>query len=169
MKVQAYWRKPYQVSLKSRFQDFVHRIVVLVRRALIVTAFGFALYGAAWAGSTFWPNTVYATREVPVPVEGTAPVMERIAKAESGNSHFCTTELIKNGMCKKGELGQVLLHANKNGTVDIGKYQINLTVWGAKATEQKLNLFNEKDNETFAYWLYKNYGTEPWYSSKENW
>ena len=79
-------------------------------------------------------------------------ILKKICKAESGCSH-----LDKNG--------QVLI----NKTQDAGKYQINIPIWGKKASEMKLNLFVEKDNETFAIWLLENYGSVPWDSSKRNW
>ncbi len=82
--------------------------------------------------------------------------MARIAKCESGGKQFDSN-------------GQVILHANTNGTVDVGKYQLNMSVWGKTAAQMKLNLMEEKDNETFAQWLYLNKGTEAWYSSKSCW
>ena len=84
-----------------------------------------------------------------------SPVLSRIAKCESGNTHF-------------DKNGQVLVRANTNKTVDVGRYQIN-SVWFSKATGLGLNLFVEKDNEAFARWLYANEGTQPWYSSAKCW
>lgn len=84
-------------------------------------------------------------REIP-------PIMQKICKAESGCSHY-------------DKNGQVLI----NRTMDAGKYQINVSVWGKKATEMGIDLFSEKGNEQFALYLFENYGTEPWNSSKKNW
>jgi hypothetical protein len=100
------------------------------------------------------PTVVYASTTVEVPVESDSPVMDRIAKCESGNMHY------KNG--------QVIIRPNTNGTVDIGRYQIN-SVWNKKASELGLDLTKEKDNEVFAMWLYKNRGTNDWYSSASCW
>ena len=99
---------------------------------------------------------IYKNVEVVVPATTTPPVLERIAKCESGNK-------------QTGKSGQVLAMANKNGTVDIGKYQINISVWGATATKLGFDLSNEKDNEAFAKYLYENFGTEPWGSSSDCW
>lgn len=143
--------------------------MILVRRVFLALASGGLLYTAAWAGSTFFPSTVYAVQEREIQVESPAPIMARIAMCESHNSHLCTKELADIKLCNKGEVGQVLLNPNKNDTVDIGKYQINETYWGAKATELGLNLFDEKDNEKMAYWIYKNRGTTDWSASQRCW
>jgi hypothetical protein len=88
--------------------------------------------------------------------EVTPAVMERIAECESGNSHYAKS-------------GQIVTNGNTNGTVDIGKYQINLFYWGDKATELELDLTIEEDNEAFALYLYDLHGTEPWIWSKKCW
>lgn len=111
---------------------------------------------AYFVGGKLTHTIVYQTNEVIREVELEAPVLERIAKCESGNSHFARS-------------GQVLVMGNSNKSVDVGKYQINAQIWGAKATELKLNLFVEKDNEEFAKYLYRNYGTEAWVWSKKCW
>ena len=106
--------------------------------------------------NTTEPKVVRAEVIKEVPTMPDVPVLARIAKCESGGSQYDAN-------------GQVVLHANTNGTVDAGKYQINITVWGKTATSMGLNLMNEADNETFAQWLYLNKGTESWYSSKSCW
>lgn len=98
----------------------------------------------------------------------TPPVLDRIAQAESHKSQFCTAALVKAGMCRSYEIGQVLHHVNKDGTIDTGYYQIN-SVHGAEATKLGYDLDKEADNKAFAEYLYQNYGTEPWSSSKANW
>lgn len=110
------------------------------------------LYGAFAIGGITHP---VRTLEIQQAEATTAPVLTRIAKCESDAS-------------QKGKSGQVLIHANKDGTVDIGKYQIN-TVWFAEATKQGLNLANEADNEAFAKWLYENKGTGDWSASASCW
>ena len=93
-------------------------------------------------------------------------IMDKIADCESGTR-------LKNGRAVKGTAtqfrnGQVLVTPNSNGTVDVGMYAIN-TVHFKEATAQGLNISVQSDNKAFAYWLYDNYGTEPWYSSKSCW
>lgn len=110
--------------------------------------------GIFYAGSYYMPKYVYAEKKIEVVIEKDSPVLQRIAKCESGDAHY------KNG--------QVIIRANSNGTTDIGRYQIN-SVWNKKATELGLDLTKEKDNETMARWIYANRGTEDWYPSKGCW
>lgn len=153
----------------SRFQVFKFRAVKILGRVVVASAIAGSVFGAYLLGGVMNPVLSYVDREVRVPVETMAPVLDRIAKAESHGSHYCTDDLIRTSMCKASSKGQVLLHANVKGSVDIGKYQINNEAWGAQATKLGLNLFDPADNEKMARWIYSNYGTEPWYSSKANW
>lgn len=84
------------------------------------------------------------------------PILEKIAAAESGDVH-------------KASNGQIVYHANKDGSIDLGRYQINLKAWGATASKMGYDLTKEQDNEAFALWLFENKGSEPWYSSARNW
>lgn len=86
--------------------------------------------------------------------ENIAPVLERIAKCESGGSQF------KNG--------QVVINLNKNGTYDQGKYQIN-SIHNADATKHGFNLSTEEGNEGYAKYMYLNLGTGDWASSQTCW
>lgn len=95
------------------------------------------------------------TQEVIKEVETKAPVLERIARCESENKHFAPS-------------GQVLVRTNTNGSYDVGRYQIN-SIWNKTATSLGYQLFIESDNEAFAKYLYKNFGTEPWKYSKHCW
>lgn len=103
--------------------------------------------------------TVAQAEVVQLPVQ--APVLDRIADCESGNGKPRSAMHYKNG--------QVLLKANTNGTIDIGKYQVNLTYWGAKATELGLDLTKEADNKKMAEWIYANKGTGDWSASHQCW
>lgn len=128
----------------------------MVKLTVIATLIVVGAYSALQVGAKMYPHTVYAVQEKVVEVEVQAPILERIAKCESGGKHF-------------GKTGQVLAVGNTNKSVDVGTYQINVSVWGAKATEMGLNLFDEKDNEKFAKYLYANFGSEPWIHSKHCW
>lgn len=142
----------------TKWQVFKYRAVRILRftfagiaavailTATLVTSFNL--------GGKFNPDTVYAEKFVEITVDKIPPVMERIAKCESGGMHY------KNG--------QVIFNANSNKTVDIGKFQIN-AIWNAKATSLGLDLTKEKDNEKFAMWLYHNRGTQDWYASAHCW
>jgi hypothetical protein len=80
------------------------------------------------------------------------PMLARICKAEHSGGHFDRN-------------GQVIINATK----DMGACQINVPIWGKKATEMEYNLAVEQDNREFALWLFLTYGTDPWNSSKHNW
>lgn len=137
------------------FETLMARFVRVMRWVVIASFIGGVAVGSyKIGGTTVKPVTVFADKEVIKEVEGPSAVMDRIMKCESAG-HYA-----KNG--------QVQFHANKDGTVDIGAFQIN-SIWDAQATKLGYNLTIEKDNIAFAMWLYKNKGTEPWYSSKKCW
>lgn len=140
----------------SRFDVFKYRLARFMRKVFIVSfVIGAIAAGYDIGNLTAKPETVYAEKQVEVPIDGPAPVLDRIAQCESSNMQ------IKNG--------QVLMMANQNGSVDVGVMQINIRVWGKKAAELGYDLTKEADNRSFAHWLYANYGTEPWIFTKGCW
>lgn len=82
------------------------------------------------------------------------PIFTAIAACESGGKQFHA-----NGQVIRGRI-------NRN---DIGKYQINLTIWGRTAQELGYNIFSEEGNEEMALELYRRHGLQPWYLSKHCW
>ena len=82
------------------------------------------------------------------------PIFEEIARCESGGRQFDSK-----GKVIRGEVN----------SADMGKYQINLTIWKAEAQKLGYDLTTEEGNEQFALELYKRYGTLPWESSKPCW
>ena len=145
----------------STWQILKWRLKRLFRKTIIVLGFIFLLVGTFKVGG-FVNSTSYAVeveKIVEAPIK--AVVLDRIAGCESeGNPNSKGVHYDKNG--------QVLMRANNNGTVDVGKYQIN-SVWFKKASELGLDLTKEKDNEQMAMWIYTNRGTEDWYPSKKCW
>ncbi len=138
----------------GRFSSFKLKVKLFFRKLFRLSMLGLAIYSAFLVGRYIAPtetitNIVQADNGVP-------PVMQRIAKCESGNTHF-------------DKNGQILVKGNVNKTVDIGKYQVNNFYWGAKARELGLDITKEKDNEEMALWIYENKGTQPWYSSQNCW
>ncbi len=132
---------------------------VLIRAGITVGAV-VLLFAGYWYADVTAPNLSAVNAVVhnviaaaPIKV---APILKQICGAESGCKQFR-----KNGL--------PVFHANTNGTVDIGKYQINDAVWGAKAKELGYDLLTEEGNEAMAMWILDNKGTEPWYSSKGGW
>lgn len=146
-----------KVPLGKRIVRSFKRTLLTAAKTLIIV---WMVIGGMWVGeqkaeSIVTHANVEVIKEVEVVKFVKAPIMERIAKCESGNKHFDTN-------------GQVLMRSNTNKSVDLGKFQIN-TVWFAKATELGLDLNKEEDNEKMAYYIYHNFGTNPWYSSEHCW
>lgn len=136
------------VTFKSKVRSFFKKVIFW---SIVVVCLAGVVQYFRWA----YPTEVIIEKEVIVEREITYPVLQRIAECESNNRHF-------------GESGQVLMVGNTNKSVDVGRYQIN-SLWFKKAHELGLDLTLEKDNEAFAIYLYKTYGTEPWIHSKKCW
>lgn len=103
------------------------------------------------AGTT--PSIIQIDVEHNHPVEPVVKIpwqLNEIARCESGNSHFDSSGNVIRG---------------KVNPQDIGKYQINLRYHEATATKMGLDLFSEDDNETYAMYLYKKQGAQPWSAS----
>lgn len=140
---------------------------IALRIALVVIALdtiGWASTAGYYIAKSNEPAIVQAQVKEADPV---SPVLARIGDCESGIRN-------KNGKAVKGSAtqfknGQVEIHVNKDGTIDIGKYMINLTYQGDKASKMGLDLMKESDNETYAIWLYQNVGTSPWSASASCW
>jgi muramidase (phage lysozyme) len=135
-----------KTKIKTFFKRVILVVIIILVGALIVQYF-------RWAYPTIVTEEVIKEVVVERPID--YPVLKRIAFCESSDKHF-------------GESGQVLMMGNTNKSVDVGRYQIN-SLWFKKASELGLDLTLEKDNEAFAIYLYKNYGTEPWIWSKKCW
>ena len=97
--------------------------------------------------------------ETPAPTPGPKKVavpaiLEKIAHCESGGKQFN-----KNGGVIRG-----IMHP-----ADIGKYQINMSVWSSEAERLGIDLMTEEGNEAMALELFHRAGTAPWVSSKPCW
>lgn len=97
------------------------------------------------------------------------PVLQRIGRCESRNNHFCSDDAVAHGLCKTSQKGQVLQRANKNGTIDTGKYQLNASYWGAELSAHGWDITKEADNEAAALYIFENYGTGAWSASSKCW
>lgn len=93
------------------------------------------------------PKPIVIEKIVKVKDDTIPPILLKIAKAESGNRHFDSQ-----GNVVKGKVN------NK----DIGKFQLNETVWGKKAKELGYDIYTEKGNEQMALWIFEHYGSVPW-------
>jgi|GEM_PF-4856185 len=82
------------------------------------------------------------------------PIFKAIALCESGGKQFHANGAVITGI------------KNRN---DIGKYQINLTIWGNTARALGYNIYTEEGNEAMAQELFRRHGLQPWYISKHCW
>jgi hypothetical protein len=125
--------------------------------------------GFAMGYNHFNAKTVHAEKivTVEVPSKDIPPVMMRIAKCESGATHYRNGQVITNVNAKIAydEKGEPVI---VNKSTDIGFFQIN-SIHSKQASSMGLDLTNESDNIEFAMYLYSTLGTEPWYSSKACW
>lgn len=147
----------YGRRVNGRFDSFKAKMKRLFKLSLVGLA-GYVLFmSGAFLYST--SSVVAEVNTVQLPV--VAVVLERIADCESGNgTKGSATQLDRNG--------QVLMRPNANGTVDVGKYQIN-TVWFKKASELGFDLTREEGNKAMGEWIYLNKGTGDWSASAKCW
>jgi hypothetical protein len=95
--------------------------------------------------------------EMPTPISEMDVMLAKIGKCESGGKQFYDD-------------GRVVLNVNKDGSADVGMYQINLRYHGAELARQKLDVINsEADNQAFAEYLYEKNGTADWNASRHCW
>ena len=87
---------------------------------------------------------------IPVPRELVA-----IAHCESNNRQF-------------HEDGSVVTNKNKNGTIDVGRWQIN-SIHFKTAEEMNIDVYTEKGNREYALYLYERNGTKDWKFSSKCW
>ena len=148
----------YQRDLKTG--QFKNRVKSFFKKVLFWTVVILALAATVQGFRLAYPTvvTVETIKEVIVNQEIKYPILDKIALCESNNKHF-------------DKNGQVLVRGNTNGraSVDVGAYQINVMYHGDKATAMGLNLFDQKDNRTYAVYLFETQGTEPWSASKKCW
>lgn len=111
---------------------------------------------------TFSSTTVKASATTVV-VEAPSPILDRISDCESGSGK-------KGGGRQFNADGSVVEHVNTNGTVDVGKFQINMNADNLRTMAKLgLNPLTEEGNTQYAKWLYQNVGTGPWASSQGCW
>ncbi len=144
-------------SLKTATQRLLTRLCSIIVTSGKLTLVAWLMFGSLTYGINYAKGNEVSF-VAPVFAESVVtnfPILDKIAKAESKNRQF-------------GSDGQALIHVNTNGTYDIGYYQIN-SIWNAQATKLGYNLSLEADNKAFAQWLFENYGSEPWNSSRATW
>ena len=138
----------------TRFQVIRYKAIKLAKRTLIVGSILSAMGWSAYTAASYFPQTVYADHDVIVNVQPFPAMLTRICKAESGLRQF-------------NAKGDVL--RGKVEPSDIGYCQINETIWNDKARKMGIDIYTEQGNKDMALYIFNNYGTDPWNSSKQSW
>lgn len=127
-----------------------------VRKLFQVGMIGGVGYAIFMAGAYFNPVITYATQEKEVLVKDDSfpVILQKICMAESGGKQF------------KADGNVVRGRVNPS---DIGYCQINEPIWNDKARQMGLDIYTEKGNKDMAKFIFENYGTDPWNSSKAGW
>ena len=94
------------------------------------------------------------TPESPAHADAVPLVLRKIAFCESSDRHF-------------DEEGDVI--RGKVNPDDIGRYQINIVMWGKDAKKLGHDIFSEAGNLQMALYLYEKQGTKPWHWSRKCW
>jgi hypothetical protein len=156
----------------SKYTLFMYRAKKFLIRLFVVGFIALVVYITAMIYAEQNPHTITIEKPVEVYVEKIPAILYAIADCESGKRNT-NGKAIKGSASHYDSNGQVLVRGNseKNrASVDIGKYQINSYYWGKKATELHLNLFNEKDNEQMALYIFNNAtGSDAWSASRGCW
>ena len=108
----------------------------------LVTNASHATFQAVKPTTLFYKATGYAeAAEMPAVPREMDVMLAKIAKCESGSKQFYDD-------------GRVVLNVNKDGSADVGMYQVNLRDHGAQIARMKLDVINsEEDNRAFAEYL----------------
>ncbi len=89
----------------------------------------------------------------------------RLAK-QYGQSELLARKIIK---CESVIYGQEAIHHNKNGSTDIGYWQINSIHWKT-ASSSGFDVVNDGwDNLEYGFKMLSDEGTRPWNASKSCW
>jgi hypothetical protein len=158
--VKRYCRNPFRKYVVNPTVKATKVTLFLVAAAYIFILVGHILnsaYGedkaqafelATSTSATSTPTTKETFKEIyenyPFP-----PFLAKICKAEHAGGHY--------------RYGQVVI----NATQDMGACQINVPIWGKKAHDMGYDLPLLEDNKQFALYLFLNYGTQPWNSSRD--
>lgn len=170
--VRPYWGRPYKISLESRWAIIKYWIKYYTQLILTGMLFNGIIYLAFLIGTAHQVSAQqvdYVAVPVVAPVEEEAPVLARIGDCESG-------ERLPNGRAVPGSKkqfnkdGSVVTHVNKDNSVDLGMYEINMTADHIKEMAKLgFNPMTEEGNYGYAKYLYENRGTGDWSASASCW
>jgi hypothetical protein len=158
--------KTEKVSVKSEFKRIMKESLKVVMVLSFVAGSIVGTYALGSASTS--AQVVYASVPTPVSTMPDLPILDRIGDCESGQRNK-EGKPIAGTATQFAKDGQVILNANSNHTVDIGKYMINNNVWGETATKMGDDLMTEQGNTNFAIWLFTNKGDSAWEDSSSCW
>lgn len=147
-------------SLKSKIRAFIWKWFV-VRLGILTAVVAMALT-AYWMGISDTSRELVAVNTI-APQESMAAVMQRIADCESGSGKAGSGHQFNSN-------GTVVTHTNSNGSVDVGKFELNLSAAHIQEMSKLgFNPLTEAGNTAYAQFLYQNRGTGDWSSSQHCW
>ncbi len=160
-----------KTRLQRIYASFIAKVTHTLRIGLVCAIVAWLMLGSLKFGIAYAHGTEMSYI-APVALADTTtpdyPILDKIANAESAGNQYCTKTLANNGWCSKSSIGAPLVRVNTNGTYDIGKYQINSTHL-ADAIAHGDDVYTLDGNTAYAVYLFMTQGSEPWYSSKNNW
>jgi len=160
------FKKTVKVSVKSEVKRVMKEVGKVIAGLSFIAGSIMGIYGMGSAATS--AQMVYADVPVPTATMPDIPVLDRIGDCESGQRNK-EGKPISGTATQFAKDGQVILNANANHTVDIGKYMINNNVWGETATKMGDDLMTEQGNTNFAIWLFTNEGDSAWSDSASCW
>ena len=135
----------FMFRVKSFLKELLRKVTIVTALMLLAT---FIFLAGEWSK----PEHVLGANVVKEAIN--FPILEKIAKCESGGKQFKS-----NGDVVRGKVNMS----------DVGKYQINEYINNDEARRLGYDIFTEKGNHDMAVYLFINQGTTPWNSSKACW
>lgn len=144
--------------IRNRHGEFVEKKKPNWNALIVALGYVSFVLGAGWSGAE---STIYYTASIPVAHAAEKPelpaIMKKIAKCESGGTQLKANKVL-------------VTNTNTNGSVDVGKWQINMNATQLKEMAVLgFNPLTEEGNEAYAIYLYEHRGTQPWNSSAKCW
>ena len=141
----------------TRFQVLKYKARLLGRAVVRLSVMCAVIVSAGAIGALYFSSSTVTAQTTTIVQHAGAPVLDRIAKCESGGQQFLPS-------------GAVVARTNTNGSVDVGKYQINLSAAHVREMARLgFNPLTEEGNTAYAQYLYENRGTTDWASSQKCW
>ena len=167
-KTKVFWGNQHRtINLDSKWT--VKNLVRLTKKTLIVSvrltkktlivsakvcAVAWIVVIGAYSYNHYHPLIVWQEKVVEIPIREFPPMLMKICKAESGLRQFN-----KDGSVLRGRVNPS----------DVGFCQINEPIWNDTARKLGYDIYTEQGNKDMAMYIYLNFGSDPWNSSKTGW